>query len=407
MTARAAACAAAIALTMTLTSCSRQPATDAASQAPADAPVDVAALDAATVPSRLVAACHGEVTGFDHFVAHVTLPDGAKAKAYGSLPNRLRIEWPNGETHLCQGSRALRVTQPPAPAAELDPIAASRALAMLRLLDVATLGPARRATACERIAANAFRITERDGASWRMELQPNALLLASMTPLDGATQDGVVIEGHLRTSTTRIVQSATIAPLGRCAIRFDSVDFAWDESMFDEAAVAATDEKPTLTVGSPQHPTEPVLEPVRAARWLCVADPGNWEARAAIAQQWTATLREAGQSIAGFCGLARDGDRELFVIPFRAAAGAKPWAAPSGVELREASATRAIAVYPPTGTFEERRATGLAQLQRAIQDRGLATASLVITQPFLHLDEATPDANALTSPIVRVAALLR
>ena len=405
ITARAAAIVVAIALT--LPSCNQKPAGDAASQPQTDAPIDVSAIDAATVPSRLVAACHGEVTGFDRFVAQVTLPDGSKAKVYGSLPDRLRIEWPDGQTHLCQGSRALRVTRQAPPTSPLDPIAASRALAMRRLLDVATLGPARRATACERLAANAFRIVERDGAAWRMELQPNALLLASMTPLDGADQDRVAVEGHLRTSTTRIVQTADIAPLGRCTIRFDAVDFAWDETMFEAAVVAASEEKPSLIVGAPQHPTEPVLEPARAARWLCATDPGSWEARAALAQQWTATLREAGQSVAGFCGLARDGDRELFIIPFRAAAGAEPWTPPSGVEVREAAATRALAVYPPTGSFDERRATGLAQLQRAIQDRGLTAASVVIAQPFLHLDEAVPDAGALKSPVVRVAVLLR
>ena len=90
ITARAAAIA--IALALTLPSCNQKPADDAASQPQTDAPIDVSAIDAATVPSRLVAACHAEVTGFDRFVAQVTLPDGSKAKVYGSLPDRLRIE---------------------------------------------------------------------------------------------------------------------------------------------------------------------------------------------------------------------------------------------------------------------------------------------------------------------------
>ena len=376
-----------------------------------DPTFDVAAIDAATVPARVVDACHAEVTGFDRFAAQVTLPDGSKAKAFGSLPTRLRIEWPDQRVELVDGAVAKTAAREGAPSRSLTDDEAARAFAMLRLLDTATLGPLRRASACERTGASSFRVTTRDGATFSLALEQGALRVASLQQITPTGLPTVVVIEHLRTSTTRIVRVADTAPLGACTIRFDAVDFAWDESMFAERATdkpAATETPaPSVTVGSPQRPTEPTIESARPARWLCVDDPGTWEARAAFAQRAAAALRAEGQKTAGFCGLADDGGRALFVVPFRAGPGAAAFGAFEGATIREAPAVRSLAVYPPRGSFDERARQGAAQIQKALADRGLQAAGPVLTQPFVHLDEKTPDADALASPVVRVSVALR
>lgn len=376
-----------------------------------DQGIDLASLDGSTVPARILAACHADVTGFDRFAAQITLPDGAGAKAFGNLPSRLRIEWPDQRVHLVDGPIARTAGREGTPSSALAGEEAARAAAMLRLLDAATLGPLRRASACERTGDASFRVTTRDGATFSLALAPDALRVASLQQIAPVEAAPVVVVEHLRTSTTHIVRVAETAPLGACTIRFDAVDFTWDESMFDDRATehpAATQKPaPSVTVGAPQRPTEPTIESTRPARWLCIDDPGTWEARASFAQRAAAALRAAGQSPAGFCGLADDGGRALFVVPFRAGPGAAGFDAFEGATIREAPAFRTLAVYPPRGSFDERARQGAAQLHKALADRALHAAGPVLTQPFLHLDEKTPDAEALASPVVRVSVALR
>lgn len=406
----AALLAAALLAAALLAACGDQVA-DAPTADAQDPAVDVASLDAATVPSRVVDACHAEVVGFDRFAAQVTLPDGTKAKAFGSLPRRLRVEWPDGRVDLVDGAAVTTAAREGSPSRALSGNEAERATAMLRLLDAATLGPLRRASASERTGAASFRVTTRDGATFLLGLESHGLQVASLQAIAPTEAPPVTVLDSLRTATTRIVRVADTAPLGSCAIRFDAVDFAWDESMF--AAVApekpATTEPtaPSMTVGAPQRPTEPTIESARPARWLCTADPGTWEARAAFAQRAAAALRAAGQKTAGFCGIADEDGRALFVVPFRAGPGAAEFGAFEGATIREAPAVRALAVYPPRGAFDQRAQEGAAQIQKALADRGLQPAGLVLTQPFVHLDEKAPDAEALASPVVRVSVALR
>ncbi len=403
---RAAARASLLALALAACGDRREPA-----PAPdADPRVDIASLDAATMPQRLLAACHGEVSGFDRFAAQVTLPDGSKAKAFGSLPQRLRIEWPDGRIHLVDGDRAFAAARDGAAAQQLGDADAARAFAMRRMLDAATLGPVRRAVACQRTGPHAFELAQSHGSSWRVELRPDALLVASLAEQRNDNAAEVKVLGHLRTTTTRIVNAADAAPLGACAIRFDAVGFAWDESMFDEASTPSSEaptQTPTFTVGAPQRPAEPTIESVRPARWLLVDDPGTWQGRAAAVARWTAELKANGQSAAGFAGVLLDDGAARLVVPFRPGKDGKSFAPPADAFVREAPTARALAVYPPAGDFAARASRGAQQLREALAARGLTADGPILAQPFLHLDEGEPDAKSLEQPVVRVSVAIR
>ena len=278
------------------------------------------------------------------------------------------------------------------------------------MLDVATLGPVRRAVACERQGATEFALAQADGSKWRMRLQPDALLVASLTEMREPDEFEAKVLGHLRTSTTRIVNAVDATPLGACSIRFDAVGFAWDESMFDEASKPTTEApaaQPTFTVGAPQRPAEPTVEPIRPARWLLVDDPGTWQGRAAAVARWTAELKANGQAMAGFAGILREGGVDRLVVPFRSGKDGATFAPPAGAVVREVPATRALAVYPPAGDFAARARRGEEQLREALATRGLTADGPILAQAFLHLDEGEPDAAALEQPVVRVSVALR
>ncbi len=378
------------------------------------AAVDPAALDAAEVPKQLVAACHQDLTGFDRFAAKVTLPDGSVARAFGDLPFRLRVQWPDGAIQLWDRGRALGPGQDGNAHTLLDAAASARLVALYELLDAASLGPVRRATACTRTGPRTFLLQQLDATRVELELQPAALRLVRL----GAVH---VLE-HLDTLTTHIVRRAEIAPLGRCSIRFDNIDFEWDQTIFEaesgsvprqpqETATAGGDQQSaatnSITLGMPRRPAEPTVEPMKAQRWLCLPDPGTWSARSSAVQAHVATLRAAGQTTAGFQGLMRDGERRLLIVPFRAMDGAPPFAPPADWDVREIPSGRALVVYPPHGDFSERTKVGEAMLQNAIAALQLTATGPALAQPYLHLDEAEPDAAALAAPVVRISVLVQ
>ena len=206
------------------------------------------------------------------------------------------------------------------------------------------------------------------------------------------------------------------------SIRFDNIDFEWDQTIFEaesgsvprqpqETATAGGDQQSaatnSITLGMPRRPAEPTVEPMKAQRWLCLPDPGTWSARSSAVQAHVATLRAAGQTTAGFQGLMRDGERRLLIVPFRAMDGAPPFAPPADWDVREIPSGRALVVYPPHGDFSERTKVGEAMLQNAIAALQLTATGPALAQPYLHLDEAEPDAAALAAPVVRISVLVQ
>ena len=66
-----------------------------------------------------------------------------------------------------------------------------------------------------------------------------------------------------------------------------------------------------------------------------------------------------------------------------------------------------LVVYPNEGDLNARISAGKVQLERALANRKLTAAGPIIAQPFVHLHEAPPDADALRDTVrhlrVRIA----
>ncbi|MGE3172467.1 MAG: hypothetical protein AB7O97_07545 [Planctomycetota bacterium] len=389
---------------------------DAPRSAAAAPEVDVAALPAEEVPARVLHACHGALVGVERFAARVTLADGGVIEAFGDLPRRLRAQWPDGAVQLLDGETARALADDGSWTAETDATALLRLRALHRLLDTATLGPLHRSIGCQRTGPRTFLLAQPGDLPWTLTLQPRALLVERLEGPTGAVQ----VLDHLRTSTTWIVRRARTEVLGECAIRFEAIDFAWDQSMFTgaerpaEAAVDADAGAPapapagTLVVGAPARPTAPELTPSRALRWLVLPDPVDWEQRATTVQERLGALEARGQTMAGFAGLLREGERAFLVVPFRPDEGAAELAEwPADWDVRTFDAGNWLEIYPPSGELDQRIALGERQLRDAVQQRGLQPRGPVLAQPFLHLNEGAPTAEQARAPVVRVAVPVR
>jgi len=373
-------------------------------EAPVDPVVDVGALPADQVPQLLVRNCHGSVAGMDRFSALVRLPEGDELSVCGVLPDRLRVQWPDGAIHLLADGHAERRIGADGHA-ELSAPAATRMRAMLTLLDAAALGPVRRATACTRTGPRTFTLTQPAGPPWQLTLAERALLVDELR----SSEFTVHVVDHLRTSQTRIVRAATVDPFGLCQIRFDAVGIPWEDKIFDATrpATRGTQQWP-LTIGTPAQPRTPVLEAMRAWRWVVVADPSDWRERTAVVQRYAKDLQAAGQHVA-FAGFVAEGERTQLVIPFRPAddAGQRTFQVPADWTVREVPAGRELVVFPGEGDIAQRTALGERMLREELTARGLTAAGPVLAQPFLHLDEGLPDSKALAATAVRVSVAVR
>jgi hypothetical protein len=361
---------------------------------------DVAALPAAEVPGRVLAACHGDVLGLERFIASVTLPDGSQVKAFGHLPDKLRVQLPSGEVHLYHDGRTVRLGDTPT---ELPADAALRLRALHSLLDVVGLGPLHRAIGCQRTGERTFSLLQPAAEPWLLTLQPGSLLVERLHGPAGAVR---VIE-HGRTSTTWIIRTAEVEPLGACAVRFDEWDYPWDASAF-----ALTRKRPAGSavhvMGAEARPETPQLEErARALRWLVLDDPLSWEGRAAAVQEHVRMLQEGQQELAGFAGLLSEGERARLVVPFRPEKGGARFEPPVGWDVRDVPAGRGLTVFPRSGDLAQRAADGERLLRAALQAQGLDADGPVLVQPYLHLDKGPPTEAALAALVVRVSVAVK
>lgn len=371
--------------------------------------IDVAALPADQVVGMVLRECHGTMAGLERCAAKVTLPDGEVLQVFAHLPDRLRVQFADGAVHFLVDDHADRWIAGTMQRTDLDGEAAARLRALRDLIDVATLGPLHRAIGCQRTGPRTFDLAQPRQLPWQLTLAHDTLLVDAMTGPHGTVQ----VTDHLRTSTTWVVRKAIVAPLGECQIRFDSRDVLWDESMFapPPPPTAVDDARRgngrTIQIGAPSMPSTPTLEPMRAVRWLVVDDPVDWTHRAETVQQCLRTLTGQGQTLAGFQGLLRDGDRMRLVIPFRAERTDAKATLPADWDIRDLPAGRALVVFPPRSDLPTAFADGERLLLRALADQRLEAIGPILAQPYLHLDEQAPTADEVRAPVVRVSVAVR
>ncbi|MFN9843663.1 MAG: hypothetical protein ACK57Q_04940 [Planctomycetota bacterium] len=364
--------------------------------------VDLAAIPGEQLAAAVLAECHAPLrSAMTRLAATVTRPDGRVVTAFVELPDRLRVQSSAG-LFVLRGDDVRRLdgdaATAPATAAARDEARALRAL-----LDAAAFGPLHRAERCARIDATTFAVVDADGATTRVTLRAGTLLPAAFAGPHG----DVVVHDYLRTPTTWIARELTVAGLGRCRVRFDSGAIDWNDDAFawPDATKPAPD-RPRVTApgggGEPQSPT-PTPVAVKAMRWACVRDPGDWPARADAYAPLHAELGRQQQQIAGFPLLfEQDGGRWL-AVPFRRRADGPEFAVPTGWDVRMVPDAGLLVCYPDGADVAARTAAGEATLRAALTAQGRTAKGPVTAQPFVHLDEGPPTAAKLATAKVRVA----
>ena len=151
----------------------------------------------------------------------------------------------------------------------------------------------------------------------------------------------------------------------------------------------------------------PVIEEVRAARWLLLADPGDWQERARRYGPLEAMLEAQNQQIAGFPVLTRIDGEAVMAVPFRQRPGGPAAKLPEDAKTRAFDAGRELVVYPHDGDLEARCAAGTAALQAELAAQRLEAIGPIACQPYVHLQEGPPSAAKLADPVVRVSVRIR
>lgn len=365
--------------------------------------VDTAALAAEELVAVVLAECHAPLLHtMDRVTAVVVLADGSEWQLFAQLPDRLRAQGPAGGFVL-RGANVLPVDGDGAPP---PPSTSDQLFALRALLDAAAFGPLHRATGCTRTGPASFVLAQPAGPPIEVELRPGTLLPARFR---GPGHE-VIVHDYLRTSTTWIVRTAELPPLGRCTLRLRLPDMDWAPDFFAPRSGAVPPDRPRLTLpgaGREPRPATPALVDGRPSRWIVVPDPGGWPARVAAYQPLHDELTRQDQQIAGFPYFWQQEGRRWLGVAFRRRAGGPEFEPPVGWRLRDVPAARWLEVFPPDGDLEARIAAGERLLQEALRAGGHEAAGPIAAQPYFHLDEGPPPAHKLLDPVVRLSVPLR
>jgi len=241
-----------------------------------------------------------------------------------------------------------------------------------------------------------------------LRLRAETLLPASLLGPAGE----VTFAEHLRTPVTWMVKSATSPALGSCAIVFEQPDITWTADFFalpTEATPAP--ERPRIPFvaegGVEPRSSTPMLVDRAAVDWVVLDDPGTWPERAAAYTPVHAELERQGQVVFGFPILTEDGARRILAVPFRPREPKVRLEPPPGWRVVNRKACRLLFVYPPEGDFAARCAAGEKLLRDALASQGMTADGPICVQPFFHLEEATPSAEKLANPTVRISLPVR
>lgn len=376
--------------------------------APRARTVDVAAIAERDLVAAVLDECHKPLRGtIDSIVATVRPAAGTEVRLFAILPDKLRVLAADG-SYLLTGDTVFRLGD--GEVRQAAPEAAARVRLLRTLLDAATFGPLHRATGCRRTGPHEFELTQPDRSLCKLRLRDRTLLPDSFASPAGEVR---VVE-YLRTPTTWIAKHLELDGLGRCDVHLDYGDIDWAQDFFTLPAEKKSDseanserpprERLPLPGVVPESRSEtPVEAEVKATRWVCLADPGNWAARVAAYRPVHDELERQNQQIAGFPIFWQEQGKAWIAAPFRQRAKGPALEAPKDWQLREVPAGRCFQVWPPGASLDEKLAGGERLLREALQAQRLSPAGPILTQYYLHLQEGEPTAEKLASPVVRMA----
>lgn len=368
-----------------------------AAQTPTPRAVDLSKVPDEQLIERVLDECHRTL---QHRMRNVRvavtgLSEGdALLQARLPLPARVRLGDGNW---LVRDDGVHRLDEGDAP-----PAAAERLRRLVRLVDVAAFGPLYRATGCRRVDGPAsYRLEGPDGPTV-LHLRPGTLLPLAIE----RAGERVTIDDYLRTRTTWVPNRLTSPALGGLDVVFEDGGISFAPDLFDLPSEIG-EERPTQRIVVPGAVIEtpsptPIVVALQATRVVLLDDPGTWTARHERYGPVHDELEAQDQKIAGFPLLFELDGRRVLGAPFRQRDDGAALEPPADWVLRDEPAGKLLVVYPPEGSVDERIATGISDLQRALANRGLRALGPITAQPYLHLDEGAPSAEKLADARVRV-----
>ena len=380
--------------------------------APRARTVDVAAIAECDLVNAVLDECHKPLRGtMDSIAASVRPAGGTEVQLYAILPDQLRVLAADG-CYLLTGGTVFRLEG--AEAKEAAPEAAARVRLLRTVLDAATFGPLHRATGCRRTGPHEFELAQADGSSCKLRLRDHSLLPDSFASATGKVR---IVE-YLRTPVTWIAKQLELDGLGRCDVVLRLGDVDWAPDFFappaatkgESAVKGERGQRNVMPVPGavPESRSEiPVEGELKATRWVCIADPGNWAARVAAYQPVHAELERQKQLIAGFPIFWQEESKAWLAVPFRQRANGPALEAPKNWQLREVPAGPCLQVWPPGQSLEEKVAAGERLLREALQTQRRPVAGPILTQYYLHLEDGEPSPEKLACPVVRMAVAVR
>jgi hypothetical protein len=375
-------------------------------QQPEPRHVDTAALGAAELKDAVLQECHGQLHGeLDRVSADVTLTDGTELQVFAELPDRLRVQQKGSEPEVLTGDDAflLAAGYRATTASESE---RQRLHALRSLLDLALLGPLYRAERCERDGA-ALRLFLRGEQTYELTLREGTLLPQRLSgPL--GTMD---FRAFRPTFAWWIPEQVAFEPLGNCKLYFTGHALTWQPAFFSPPGAEPRPAKTATFLpgfSREDRPAVPKTARNRAMQWVVVADPGDWNARADLYCQHHTVIAAQDQQDAGFATFFTENGRPMMAVPFRQQKSGPAFVVPPGWSLRELPENDVLVVFPPAGgTLQERIARGEQQLREALQASGHTAAGPVMAQPYLHLEDGTPDPKKIDSATLRMSVVPR
>jgi hypothetical protein len=314
-----------------------------------------------------------------------------------ALPDRLRLDWPDGHTEvLVEGAGWRCAGREPAVRLAGEELKALQQMRHhLRALTLAPLGEAERV---ERAGPGVFALVLPGGETWRLEVNEASLQIEELRGPAGAVR----FTTFLSTGVTVLPRTVELPGLGTRWVSFRATDLTvLHPGLFADPTLLLRDlsDRPratrTTALRNPaEQPAAPELQDIDGRMFLAHPDPGSWEERRRIILRDGAALDAKGQAPGGLPTYRlAEGHTEL-LIPFRPdpERGHPPFVSGPDDVVRHLPAHRAAVVAPPPGPWDEALERGRAMLAKYLQDNDLVTDGDLLCIPFLEV-ERVPDAK--------------